>query len=229
MLRPWGECERWDLMRSPLEVSREPHVPRSQHLPIKAPLRSLILVCLILFLMRSFWILLWSALPHQIGRLYSHLTFKLTQAPQEGCFSSHFFRRRRHVKQPVRGDKPPLGQPSAQCHPGSHVPERDRLCNLAGVLSTVPDEVPSLPDGDWEQSSTLAGEILTGGVFLLDAAGMLQLFWGIVVVKVGKRTPQAMLDKAVERDRTQSLGERTDGVSGVLREAKLNRQPWLSN
>jgi len=65
-------------------------------------LRSSILVCLILFLIRSFWSLLCSGFPHHTGRLYSHRTHRLTQALQAGWFSSHFFRRRRHVKQPIR-------------------------------------------------------------------------------------------------------------------------------
>lgn len=77
----------------------------NHNIPVRAPLRSCILVCLILFLMRSFWILRCSAFPHQIGRLYSHFTHRFTQAPQEGCFSSHFFRRRRHVKQPNAGNR----------------------------------------------------------------------------------------------------------------------------
>lgn len=76
--------------------------------PVRVPLRSFIFVCLILFLMRSFCTRLCSGLPHQIGRLYSHFTQRLMQAPQDGCCSSHFFRRRRQVKQPTETTHAPL-------------------------------------------------------------------------------------------------------------------------
>lgn len=55
--------------------------------------------------MRSFCALRCSMLAHQSGRLYSHFTHKLVQAPQAGWPSSHFFLRNRHVKQPLWNDE----------------------------------------------------------------------------------------------------------------------------
>lgn len=109
-----------------LVISLSSHkATQSKELPVTLAFRSLIFVCLILFLISSFWRLRCSGFPHQIGRLYSHWTRRLLQALQEGCFSSHFFRRRRHVKQPV-------GQHRAfeQTQLFSDLPERDLLCNL---------------------------------------------------------------------------------------------------
>ena len=58
------------------------------------------LVRLMMFLMTSFWALLCSLLLHQIGLLYSHLRPRCLHARHEFLPSSHFLRRRRHVKHP---------------------------------------------------------------------------------------------------------------------------------
>src|SRR5690242_122651 len=58
-------------------------------------------VRLMMFLMTSFWFLLCSLLLHHTGLLYSHLRPRCLQARHEFFPSSHFFRRRRHVKHPA--------------------------------------------------------------------------------------------------------------------------------
>lgn len=92
--------------------------------------RSLILVCLILFLMRSFCSCRCSGFDHQIGRRYSHLTQRLMQAVHAGCFSSHFFRRRRQVKHP--GARNGQNDPRSPCaiilRLEMDLPDRDLLC-----------------------------------------------------------------------------------------------------
>jgi len=60
------------------------------------------LVSLMSNLMSSLCFLRRSTSGHQLGRLYSQLTERCWQALQDGFPSSHFFRRRRHVKHPVR-------------------------------------------------------------------------------------------------------------------------------
>lgn len=63
---------------------------------------SLSLVRLMMFFILSFWFRRCSLLLHHIGLLYSQERPKCLQALQPGLPSSHFFRRNRHVKQPVR-------------------------------------------------------------------------------------------------------------------------------
>jgi hypothetical protein len=63
---------------------------------------SLSFVRLMMFLMTSFWFRLCSLLLHHIGRLYSHFRPRCLHARQEDFPSSHFFRRRRHVKHPAQ-------------------------------------------------------------------------------------------------------------------------------
>lgn len=59
-------------------------------------------VSLMSSLMSSLCFLRRSTSGHQLGRLYSQLTERWWQALQDGFPSSHFFRRSRHVKHPVR-------------------------------------------------------------------------------------------------------------------------------
>jgi hypothetical protein len=59
------------------------------------------LVLLITVLMSSFCFLRCSLLLHHIGRLYSQLRPRCLHALHLGLASSHFFRRRRHVKHPA--------------------------------------------------------------------------------------------------------------------------------
>ena len=63
---------------------------------------SLSLVRLMMFFIISFWFRRCSLLLHHMGRLYSHLSPRCLHARQDGLPSSHFLRRRRQVKQPVR-------------------------------------------------------------------------------------------------------------------------------
>jgi hypothetical protein len=58
-------------------------------------------VRLMMFLMTSFWFFLCSLLLHHTGLLYSHLRPRCLQARHEFLPSSHFLRRRRHVKHPA--------------------------------------------------------------------------------------------------------------------------------
>ena len=96
---------------------------------------SLSLVRLMMFLICSFWLRLCSLLLHHIGLLYSHWRPRCLQARQADFPSSHFFRRKRHVKHPA--ELPLAKCPSAgslrACQRGQGVPVRDRRCIFAAA------------------------------------------------------------------------------------------------
>lgn len=153
---------------------------RIGHIPLMDPLRSFILVCLILFLTISFWNFLSSALAHQMGRLYSHFTQRLIQAEQDGCFSSHFLRRRRQVKQP-EGISPCPAYPAANPCIEANIPERDRLCDLL-ILSVAPAEGPSLDDDTADSRAAFFAAALAAADFFFAAAGIVTV--NVVVLEV---------------------------------------------
>lgn len=169
------------------------------------PLRSFIFVCLIMFLTFSFWRLRWSALAHHAGRLYSHLTHRLIQALQAGCFSSHFLRRRRQVKQPYHEKGLAMHEAEEVCRASMSpmrcsLPERDRLCILTADFSIVPTGVPSLEDDTEESMLAFFIATLAADDFFFDAAG---------IVACTRRHYQNASRPAevIAKDRTQSSGK----------------------
>lgn len=149
-------------------------------IPLMDPLRSFILVCLILFLTISFWNFLSSALAHQMGRLYSHFTQRLIHAEQDGCFSSHFLRRRRQVKQPEGISPCPAYLAAYPCNT-ANIPERDRLCDLL-ILSIVPAEAPSLDDDTADSRAAFFAAALAAADFFFAAAGIVTVNFVVIVV-----------------------------------------------